>query len=63
MQSINVETPSAQTNKATPPKANKTKLIFDYTPSQDGIDHNLLILLHGLGINFLITLYNTHFNF
>ncbi|KAI7875729.1 Alpha/Beta hydrolase protein [Mucor mucedo] len=49
MQAINVQTPSAQINKATPPKASKTKLSFDYTPSQDGIDHNLLVLLHGLG--------------
>ncbi|KAL7311861.1 hypothetical protein PS15m_009575 [Mucor circinelloides] len=50
MQSINVQQPSvSQRNKATPPNAKKVKLQFDYSPSQDGIDQNLLILLHGLG--------------
>lgn len=50
MQSINVQQPSvSQRNKATPPNAKKVKLQFDYSPSQDGIDQNLLVLLHGLG--------------
>lgn len=51
MQSINVQqAPTAQQNKAIPPNAKKVKLSFDYTPSRDGIDLNLLILLHGLGM-------------
>jgi hypothetical protein len=51
MQSINVQqAPATQRNKATPPNPKTVKLSFDYTPSQDGIDLNLLILLHGLGI-------------
>ena len=50
MQSINVQQPSVnQRNKAIPPNAKKIKLQFDYSPSLDGIDQNLLILLHGLG--------------
>lgn len=50
MQSINVEKAStAIKNKATPPNPKKVKIQFEYNPSQDGIDHNLLILLHGLG--------------
>lgn len=50
MQSINVQS-SASTikNKAIPPNPKKVNLQFDYNSSQDGIDHNLLILLHGLG--------------
>lgn len=49
MQSINVQSPQLQKNKATPPKQSKCQLKFDYSPSADGIDYNLLILLHGLG--------------
>ncbi|KAI8378656.1 Alpha/Beta hydrolase protein [Choanephora cucurbitarum] len=51
MQSISVKESAIdpKTNKATPPNPKKTKLQFDYSPSQDGIDHNLLILFHGLG--------------
>ncbi|CAO3681437.1 unnamed protein product [Rhizopus stolonifer] len=50
MQSINVEKAStAIKNKATPPNPKKVKIQFEYNPSQDGINHNLLILLHGLG--------------
>ncbi|GAA5802498.1 hypothetical protein HPULCUR_007963 [Helicostylum pulchrum] len=48
MQSINVHQASA-TNQATPPNPKKVKLSFDYNGSPDGVDHNLLILLHGLG--------------
>ncbi|THH28518.1 hypothetical protein EUX98_g5673 [Antrodiella citrinella] len=32
-----------------PPQANVVNVPFDYTPSDDGTDENLLILLHGLG--------------
>ncbi|KLO09755.1 hypothetical protein SCHPADRAFT_813738, partial [Schizopora paradoxa] len=32
-----------------PPKASGIKVPFEYAPSADGIDENLLILLHGLG--------------
>lgn len=53
MQSINVQQ-APKANKATPPNAKKLKLSFDYTPSQDGIDHNLLVLLHGLGALYLL---------
>ncbi|KAI9474052.1 MAG: Phospholipase/Carboxylesterase-domain-containing protein [Benjaminiella poitrasii] len=50
MQSINVQKAEfAQRNKAIPPEQKKIKLKFDYSPSQDGIDFNLLIFLHGLG--------------
>lgn len=50
MQSINVQSSSsAIKNKAIPPNSKKVSLQFDYNSSQDGIDHNLLILLHGLG--------------
>jgi len=31
------------------PKSSKIPLVFSYTPSDDGTDENLLILLHGLG--------------
>ncbi|KAH0831157.1 alpha/beta-hydrolase [Lanmaoa asiatica] len=31
------------------PKPSKIPLIFSYTPSDDGTDENLLVLLHGLG--------------
>ncbi|CEG73761.1 hypothetical protein RMATCC62417_09080 [Rhizopus microsporus] len=50
MQSIHVQkAASAIKNKAALPDPKKVDLKFDYSPSQDGIDHNLLILLHGLG--------------
>ncbi|KAI9276700.1 Alpha/Beta hydrolase protein [Phascolomyces articulosus] len=49
MQSINVQSPQSQKNKATPPKQSNCQLKFDYSPSADGIDYNLLILFHGLG--------------
>ncbi|ORY93081.1 Alpha/Beta hydrolase protein [Syncephalastrum racemosum] len=48
MQNLNVKSPSSQRGKATPPDKTKSKLRFDYTPSKDGIDFNLLILFHGL---------------
>ncbi|KAL0077520.1 Alpha/Beta hydrolase protein [Phycomyces blakesleeanus] len=50
MKDINVQTPpTAPRNKATPPQQSACHLLFDYKPSSDGIDLNLLILLHGLG--------------
>ncbi|KAI8140014.1 Alpha/Beta hydrolase protein [Fennellomyces sp. T-0311] len=49
MQSINVQSPQSQKSKATPPNPSKCQLKFDYTPSTDGIDYNLLVLFHGLG--------------
>ncbi|KAI9280524.1 Alpha/Beta hydrolase protein [Sporodiniella umbellata] len=50
MQSIHVEKAStALKNVAIPPSNKKADIKFEYNPSQDGIDHNLLILLHGLG--------------
>lgn len=56
MQSLNVHQAPA-TNKATPPNPKKVKLSFDYNGSPDGVDHNLLILLHGLGNDFLLLLF------
>lgn len=47
MQSLNVH--QAPATKAIAPNPKKVKLTFDYNPSQDGVDHNLLVLLHGLG--------------
>ncbi|KAF9432020.1 hypothetical protein BGZ76_011400 [Entomortierella beljakovae] len=32
-----------------PPLASSTRLVFEYAPSQDGVDENLVIFLHGLG--------------
>lgn len=48
MQSLDVH--QAPATKATAPNPKKVKLTFDYNASQDGVDHNLLVLLHGLGI-------------
>ena len=31
------------------PKSSNVPLVFSYTPSDDGTDENLLVLLHGLG--------------
>lgn len=53
MQSLNVHQAPA-TNKVTPPNPKKVKLSFDYNGSPDGVDHNLLVLLHGLGNDFFI---------
>jgi hypothetical protein len=53
MQSLNVQEPSKK-NKATPPDPKKVKLLFDYHGSADGIDTNLLVLLHGLGEPFFL---------
>lgn len=49
-----VEEASNSTIHTTPrrkprPKTDSIKFKHTYTPSQDGIDENLLILLHGLG--------------
>ncbi|KAI9492336.1 Alpha/Beta hydrolase protein [Zychaea mexicana] len=49
MQSINVQSPQSQKSKAKPPTSSKCQLKFDYAPSADGIDYNLLVLFHGLG--------------
>ncbi|KAF9168893.1 hypothetical protein BGX21_010744 [Mortierella sp. AD011] len=40
-------TPSS--NRKVPPKASSTVLKFEYKPSQDGVDENLVIFFHGLG--------------
>ena len=32
-----------------PPNKNAIPVPFSYNPSEDGVDENLLILLHGLG--------------
>lgn len=48
MQSINVKQ-VAKPTLVKKPDPKKVKLSFDYTPSADGIDFNLLVLLHGLG--------------
>ncbi|TFY66811.1 hypothetical protein EVG20_g4269 [Dentipellis fragilis] len=44
------ETPASSTPRVKPPpKASAIPVPFSYTPSDDGTDENLLILLHGLG--------------
>lgn len=42
-----------------PPKKNSINVPFIYTPSDDGTDENLLVLLHGLGA-FFISIINSH---
>ncbi|KAI7863418.1 Alpha/Beta hydrolase protein [Spinellus fusiger] len=56
MTHFNIQSPSEipTRNRAPLPQASKCQLVFDYQPSQDGIDLNLLILLHGLGISSCI---------
>ncbi|RUS17369.1 Alpha/Beta hydrolase protein [Endogone sp. FLAS-F59071] len=50
MQSIRVQPPNIpKVLNVKPPKPSATPLKFKYTPSRDGVDLNLLILLHGLG--------------
>ncbi|KAF7720867.1 hypothetical protein EC973_005888 [Apophysomyces ossiformis] len=48
MKQLNVQSASSN-NKAPRPDQTKCKLKFDYAPSSDNVDLNLLILLHGLG--------------
>ena len=50
MQAIDVQQPT-KPNSIKAPNPKKLSLDFDYTPSSDGINFNLLILLHGLGKN------------
>lgn len=47
MQTLHIQSP--QKSKAVPPDQSKCQLQFDYAPSADNIDFNLLILFHGLG--------------
>ncbi|CAO3600998.1 unnamed protein product [Absidia cylindrospora] len=48
MQDIHVK--AQQSNNRKPlPQSKKSRLTFKYTPSRDGVDTNVLILLHGLG--------------
>ncbi|KAI8368232.1 Alpha/Beta hydrolase protein [Radiomyces spectabilis] len=49
MKKLEVQQPNVANNKAPAPVQSKCTLRFNYAPSQDGIDLNLLILLHGLG--------------
>ncbi|KAL4076731.1 hypothetical protein V8B97DRAFT_1867225 [Scleroderma yunnanense] len=42
------ESPSSPRRKS-PPKSSKIPVPFSYTPSDDGTDENILVLLHGLG--------------
>lgn len=37
-----------------PPSKDAIPVPFDYAPSDDGTDENLLILLHGLGMFFVL---------
>lgn len=47
---IHVNSPiKKQSNKKPIPQSSKCKLKFKYTPSADGVDTNILLLLHGLG--------------
>lgn len=49
MQELNVQPHKFETNNGKAPDQSKCKLKFDYTPSADKVNFNLLILLHGLG--------------
>jgi len=50
MQHLNVRSPSDETSTTHGPPRERAILVpFSYTPSDDGVDENLLILLHGLG--------------
>ena len=50
MQHLDVRSPSAETTAThNPPRESAIPVPFSYTPSDDGVDENLLILLHGLG--------------
>lgn len=50
MQHLDVRSPSDETTVThSPPNKNAIPVPFSYNPSEDGVDENLLILLHGLG--------------
>lgn len=50
MQHLNVRSPPDETTGThSPPTESAIPVPFSYTPSNDGVDENLLILLHGLG--------------
>ena len=50
MQHLNVQSPSNESMVIhNPPRECAIPVPFSYTPSDDGVDENLLILLHGLG--------------
>ena len=50
MQHLNVRSPlDENTVTHSPPRESVIPVPFSYTPSDDGVDENLLILLHGLG--------------
>ena len=50
MQHLDVRSPSDETAAThSPPRESAIPVQFSYTPSDDGVDENLLILLHGLG--------------
>jgi hypothetical protein len=51
---LNVGTEASSSSNGTPrikppPSTGKMPIVFSYSPSRDGVDENLLILLHGLG--------------
>lgn len=47
--------------KNAPSRGGLTGLEFTYTPSSDGVDENLLILLHGLGMWYRTSAYQSIF--
>ena len=50
MQHLNLRSPLAETTVAhSPPRERAIPVPFSYAPSDDDVDENLLILLHGLG--------------
>lgn len=48
MSMIHLQSPAASAKKLVP-RSSSIPVPFSYEPSKDGIDENLLILLHGLG--------------
>ncbi|KAI8078910.1 Alpha/Beta hydrolase protein [Halteromyces radiatus] len=49
MQHIHVKSSKSKNYRKPIPKASKSRLVFKYSSSPDGVDTNLLVLLHGLG--------------
>lgn len=50
MQHLDVRSPPDEAAVTrSPPRENAMPVPFSYTPNEDGVDENLLILLHGLG--------------
>jgi hypothetical protein len=50
MQHLNVQSPPNETTAThSPPREDAIPVPFCYTPSNDDVDENLLVLLHGLG--------------